>query len=119
LEFPNKSALDKFYSLRNEMFFVHGLAKILRRSAMLARTYIPQSQLSNMFGFFSEMAKAGLLVSYSPVRLSLARRQTHTIPYELFDSEKGWLFNLPACFSKLSKLISTNKRSSGRRLGRN
>jgi len=115
LEFPNKSALDRFYSIRNELFFVHGLAKILRRSAMLARTYIPQSQLSNMFGFFSEMAKAGLLVSYSPVRLTLTGRQTHTIPYELFDSEKGWLFNLSACFNKLSKLVSTNKKSSKRR----
>ena len=112
LEFPSKSALDKFYSLRYEMFFVHGLAKILRRNAILARTYTAQSQLSNMLGFFSGMAKAGLLVSYSPIRMIFTSRQTETIPYELFDSEKGWLFSLPACLAKLSKLVSTSKGSS-------
>ena len=112
LEFPSKSALDKFYSLRYEMFFVHGLAKILRRNAILARTYTAQSQLSSMLGFFSGMAKAGLLVSYSPIRMIFTSRQTETIPYELFDNEKGWLFSLPACLGKLSKLVSTTKASS-------
>jgi DNA-binding Lrp family transcriptional regulator len=118
LDFPNKSALDKFYSLRYEIYFVHGLAKILRRNAMFVRTYIPQSQLSNMLDFFSEMAKAGLLISYSPVRMTFTGRQTQTIPYELFNNEKGWLFSLPACLTKLSKLVSTDKRSSRRRHGR-
>lgn len=112
LEFPNKSAVDKFYSLRYEMFFVHGMAKILRRNAILARTYIAQSQLTNMFSFFSDMAKAGLLVSYFPIRMIFTGRQTQTIPYELFDNEKGWVFSLPACLAKLSKLVSTSKGSS-------
>jgi hypothetical protein len=75
---------------------------------MIARTYIAQSQLSNMFNFFSEMAKAGLLVSYSPIRMSFAGRQTQTISYELFDDEKGWSFSLPACLDKLSKQVSTS-----------
>jgi DNA-binding Lrp family transcriptional regulator len=119
LEFAGKSALDKFYSLRYEMFFVHGLAKILRRNAMLARTYIAQSQVSNMLGFFSEMAKAGLLASYSPIRMIFTGRETQTIPYELFDDEKGWLFSLPACLAKLSKLVSTSRASSRQKRRRN
>jgi DNA-binding Lrp family transcriptional regulator len=119
LEFPSKSALDKFYSLRYEMFFVHGLAKVLRRNAMLTRIYIAQSQLSNMFSFFSEMARAGLLVSYSPIRMIFTGRQNQTIPYELFDNEKGWLFSLPACLTKLSKLVSTSKVISRQKPRRN
>ena len=118
LEFPNKIALDKFYSLRHEMFFIQGLAKILRRDAILACTYTPQSQLSYMFSFFSEMAKAGLLVAYSPIRMRLAGRQAETIPYELFDDKKGWLFSLPACLAKLSKLVSTSKVMSKEKHGK-
>jgi hypothetical protein len=67
-------------------------------------TYIPQSQLYSMFDFFSEMAKARILKSYSAVRLNFVGRETQQIPYGLFDDEKGWTFDLRNSISKLSKL---------------
>lgn len=109
LEFADRNAMNKFYSLLDEMFFVHGVAKILGRNSIIARTYIAQSQLSNMFAFFSEIAKAGLVSSYSPIRMTFTGRENQTISYELFDDEKGWQFRLPECLTKLSKLTATSK----------
>jgi len=109
LEFADRNAMNKFYSLVDEMFFVHGVAKILGRNAIIARTYVAQPQVSNMFAFFSEIAKAGLVSSYSPIRMSFAGRQAQTISYELFDDEEGWQFNLPTCLTKLRRLTRTSK----------
>lgn len=104
LEFASNRAMNRFFSLLSELFFIVGVAKVLRRNALIARTYIPQSQLSSMLAFFSQMAEAGILESYSLVRLDLARRQMQTISYELFDDEKGWTFDLKRCLSELTRL---------------
>ncbi len=104
LEFPNAKAMNKFVSIVKELFFVLGISKVLRRNALLVRTYILESQLQNMFAFFSEMAKAGLLESYSSIRLNFADRHMQTISYELFDEKKGWTFDVQKCLSALSKL---------------
>lgn len=104
LEFTNKRNMNKFYSLIGDLFFVLGVSKVLRKNSLLIRTCILQSQLLNMFKFFSEMAKSGMLDSYSSVRLSFVGRETQTISYELFDQEKGWVFDLKHALSDLRKL---------------
>ena len=104
LEFANRPSMNKFYSMIGELFFVLEVTKILRTNSLVVKTYIPQSQLHNMFEFFSHMAKARMLESYSAVRLNFSDRETHQIPYEQFDDEEGWSFDLKNCISKLSKL---------------
>ena len=104
LEFTNKRNMNKFNSIIGDMFFVLGVSKVLRKNSLLIRTCILQSQLLNMFAFFSEMAKSGMLNSYSSVRLNFERRETQTISYELFDDEKGWIFDLKHALSDLRKL---------------
>ena len=104
LEFASAADMNRFFSAIGELFFVRGVAKVLKQNALLVRTYILQSQLSNMFAFFSEIANAGMLKSYSSVRLDFAGRQVQTISYELFDEKKGWTFDLNKCLSELSKL---------------
>lgn len=52
LQFHNSHGLDNFRSILDELFFVMGVAKVLKRNALLVRTYIPQSQLSSMLAFF-------------------------------------------------------------------
>jgi DNA-binding Lrp family transcriptional regulator len=104
LEFASARDMNRFYSILNDLFWVLGVSKVLRRNALLVRTYMLQSQLANMFAFFSEMAKTQMLESYSSVRLDFAGRQVQTISYELFDDEKGWTFDLRKCISDLSKL---------------
>ena len=104
LEFANRLSMNRFFSLLGELFFVLGVTKALHTNSLVVRTYIPQSQLYSMFDFFSEMAKARILKSYSAVRLNFVGRETQQIPYELFDNEKGWAFNFRNCISKLSKL---------------
>ncbi len=104
LEFNSKLDLNKFYSVIPELFFVVGTSKVLERNAILLRTYILESQLSKLLAFFSELAKAGLLQSYSAVRKDLKSRISQTISYELFDDEEGWTFSLEKCLEELSTL---------------
>jgi hypothetical protein len=104
LEFTNVRNVNKFYSLIGELFFVLGVSKVLRKNSLLVRTCILQSQLLNMFAFFSEMAKSGIIESYSAVRLNIEGRITQTISYELFDDVKGWTFDLKHLMADVRKL---------------
>lgn len=104
LQFTSASAMNKFLTLIAKLFFVIAVAKVLKQDTLVVRTYLPEIQVGNMFSFFSELAKAGLLSSYSSVRLDFANRQTQTISFELFDDKKGWLFDLDRCLSELRAL---------------
>ena len=114
LEFTNQRNMNKFFSLVSELFFVLGASKVLRKNSLLIRTCILQSQLLNMFAFFSEMAKSGILDSYSSVRLNFAGRETQTISYELFDDHKGWVFDLKHALSDLRKLAKSKRLLASR-----
>lgn len=104
LEFANRVAMNRFFSMMSELFWVQGASKILRSNALLVRTYIPQCQLQGMFDFFSELARAGIIQSYSSVRLSVASREIQTILPEHFKNQQGWVFDARKLNSDLSKL---------------
>jgi DNA-binding Lrp family transcriptional regulator len=104
LDFTSKRAMNSFYSLIDDLFFVLGAAKVLRKDSLLVRTFTIQNQVPNMFAFLSEIARGGILESYSSVRQDFTSREVQTISYELFEAEKGWTFNLEKCLSELSKL---------------
>jgi hypothetical protein len=111
VEFPSRKAMNSFFSLVSELFFVLGVAKVLERNALLVRTYILQSQLRSMFGFLSQLVRAGVLESYSAVRLEFEGRETQTISYELFDDEKGWTVDYKKCVAELRKLSKFKETS--------
>jgi DNA-binding Lrp family transcriptional regulator len=104
LEFNSEDDLARFYSTVPRLFFVVGVAKLLRRNAVMVQTWILESQLPKMFSFFSQMARAGMLNSYSVVRMDFASRQTQSISEELFDDEKGWVVDFEKCSSQLPKI---------------
>ena len=104
LEFNSKEDLDRFYSIVPRLFFVFGVAKVLRRNAVMVQTWMLESQLPKMFTFFSHMARAGVLNSYSAVRLDWLSKQGQTISEELFDDEKGWVVDFEKCSSELQKI---------------
>lgn len=106
LEFNSKNDLEKFFSIVPRLFFVMGAAKVLRRNALMLETWILESQLQKMLTFFSEMARAGTLRSYSAVRMDFRSRQSQTISYELYDDEKGWVVDFEKCVSELPKVES-------------
>ena len=94
LQFTDAEAMNRFFSMVKKLFFVVSAAKVLRKNALFVRTYILSSQVANMFDFFSQMAKEGLLESYSSVRLNLNFREQQTISFELYDDEKGWTWDI-------------------------
>jgi AsnC-type helix-turn-helix domain len=102
LEFNDKKDLDKFFSLIPRLFFVLGAAKVLRRNTLMIQTWMLSSQLYRLFGFLSHLAKAGLLKSYSSVRMDFPSRETQSISDELYDDEKGWNVDFQKCFAELS-----------------
>jgi len=105
IEFNGELPMDKFYSIIPKLFFVIGTSKILGQPSILLRTYILESQLPKLFVFFSQLAKAGLVHSYSAVRKDLQSRISQTIPYELFDDNKGWSCDFERYSKELTKLI--------------
>jgi DNA-binding Lrp family transcriptional regulator len=104
LDFTNKLNMNRFFSILNELFFVVCATKALGKNVLVLRTYIPQSQTQNMFEFFSELAKARILMSYSSARLNFSLEETNPIPHALFDKKTGWNFELRKYTSELSKL---------------
>ena len=104
LKFTSSVEMNRFFSLVDELFFVLGVSKVLHHNSLMVRTYMLQNQVWSMFSFFSQMAKEGMLESYSSVRQDFSGRETQSISYELFDDEKGWTFDLDNCLSELSKL---------------
>lgn len=110
LEFNSKKDLDRFVSIVPKLFFVVGIAKILRQNAVMVQTYVVESQLQKMFSFFSRMARAGYLKSYSVVRIDFGSRLYQTISDELFSDEKGWMVDFEKCSSELSKLERVEPR---------
>lgn len=105
LDFTSSQKMNRFYSFLGQLPFILSVAKVLKRSTLLVRTYIPETQLTNMFTFFSELTTAGFLSSYSCLRLNFAGRETQTISYELYDDKSGWMVNLVKCASELPKLV--------------
>jgi len=107
LEFPNKQAMNRFFSLVDELFFVLGVAKVLRQNALFVRTYTLQTQVPSLFAFLSQMARQRLLETYSSVRQSFISREAQSVSYELFEDGIGWTFDLRKRLSELSKLART------------
>jgi len=104
LEFADSTAMNRFFSLAKRLFFVDHISKTLRKTTLLVRTRMINSQVENMFAFFSEMVNAGLLTSYSTVRLNMNSRLQQTISCELFDDAEGWQWDVYNVLLELNKL---------------
>ena len=104
LEFSDGASMNRFFSVSKKLFFIDQIAKRLRRNVLLVRTRMINSQVENMFTFFSEMTNAGLLTSYSAVRLRMENRIHQTISDELFDDEEGWKWDVYNNLLALNKL---------------
>jgi len=113
VEFPNTLAMNKFYTVaRDELFFVLTIEKVLESNALMVLTYVSNSQLSNMFTFFSELVSNGVISSFSAVRLDMSGRDTQSIPSRLFNDEKGWDIDFRKCTAELVTLTSQSTVTS-------
>ena len=104
LEFPDSTTMNRFFSLAQRLFFVDHVSKVLRKTALIVRTRMINSQVENMFAFFSEMVNAGILTSYSAVRLNMNSRLQQTISCELFDDAEGWKWDVYNVLLELNRL---------------
>jgi DNA-binding Lrp family transcriptional regulator len=107
LNFKNSQDMNRFVSLVPELFFVLGIAKVLRQNGLVVRAYSLQKQVPNLFTFLSEMTQKGHLASYSAIRQNFVERDVQTISYELYDDKNGWAFDMKKDLAELSKLART------------
>lgn len=104
LEFTDADSMNRFFSAAKKLFFIHHVAKALRKNTLLVRTRIINSQVENMFKFFSELVNVGKLVTYSAARLNLNTRLAQTISFELFDDVSGWRWDVYKNLLELNRL---------------
>jgi DNA-binding Lrp family transcriptional regulator len=104
LEFADGTAMNRFFSLAQRLFFVDHVSKVLRKATLIVRTRMINSQVENMFAFFSEMVNVGVLTSYSAVRLNMISRLHQTISCELFDDAEGWKWDVYNVLLELNRL---------------
>jgi DNA-binding Lrp family transcriptional regulator len=104
LDFRSAEAMNRFYSFIGSLFFIISAMKVLNRNSLILRTYILESQVSNLFQFLAELATRKMVTSYSALRLRLETRESQTISYELFDDQKGWIFDYEKCVKALRNL---------------
>jgi hypothetical protein len=105
LQFTNKEAMNKFFSIVEKLFFVVSVAKVLKEYALFVRTYTLNPQVPRMFDFFSRMARVGVIESYSAARLHLGSREKQTISSELFnDQTKEWTWNADEYMIRLTAI---------------
>jgi DNA-binding Lrp family transcriptional regulator len=103
-EFASAQKMNRFYSYFNELFFIVGRSKVLKRNALVLRVAMLESQVSNLYRFLSELCKRNILTSYSALRLRDDTRERQVIPIELFDDKTGWRFDYDKCMSALKRL---------------
>jgi hypothetical protein len=104
LEFADSTAMNRFFSLAERLFFVVHVSKALRKTTLIVRTLMINSQVERMFAFFSEMVNVGVLTSYSAVRLNMSSRLQQTISCELFDDGEGWKWDVYNVLLELNRL---------------
>jgi DNA-binding Lrp family transcriptional regulator len=104
LEFADSTAMNRFFSLAKRLFFVEHVSKALHKTTLMVRTRMINSQVENMFAFFSEIINSGILTSYSAVRLNLNSRLRQTISCELFDDAEGWKWDVYNVLLELNRL---------------
>lgn len=103
-EFPTEVMMNKVYSYLDELFFVVGVKKVLKRHSLLLRVVILDSQALHLFRFLSELCKRQILTSYSAVRIRLDEREMQPISIELFDDKAGWITDYEKWVAALRKL---------------
>jgi DNA-binding Lrp family transcriptional regulator len=105
IDFSTPEKMNKFYSFIPKLSFIIDITKVLARNSLLARAYIPEMQVSNMFDFLSQATRKKAWASYSALRLRFETRKSQTISYELFDDrKKTWRFDLGECVTALRKI---------------
>lgn len=104
IEFHNIRSLSRLLAVMLRLPFVMDAYKIIGKNSLLVRTYTPRSEETNFFGLFSELARARVIANYIPLRLNMSTIRRQTLSYELFDEEKGWMFDYAECIAALRKL---------------
>ncbi len=104
VEFKNHRTLSRVIAVLLKLPFVMAASKIVGKNSVLLRTYTPRSEETNFFALFSELARARIVANYIPLKLNMGTIRRQTLSYELFDREKGWIFDYAKCVAALRKM---------------
>lgn len=111
IDFSNTAAMNRFYSNCSRLVFAWGLSKVIGQNSLLVRTYTPRAENGNLFGFLSALVRSEAATNYSAIRLNFEEMERQTLSYELFDEERGWVFDSKRVMSSLEQLVAPRARS--------
>jgi DNA-binding Lrp family transcriptional regulator len=114
VDFRSLSALETFVATTQGLPFIMSYAKILRQNSLILRTYLPNSEFSNLFSFLSSLALRGLTTGYSSVRLHFQGMRVNSILPEMYSNEAGWEYDSLGHLKQLNRLLATGPKPIAR-----
>lgn len=93
LDFTDENLMRAGERVLSRTSFVLMITPIRGLNSIMARVYIPRQEINNLLGFFSTLAREGILASYSYLQLDPATQQSQTISFKTYEDETGWKYD--------------------------
>jgi DNA-binding Lrp family transcriptional regulator len=94
VEFPSSRELGTFAAGLKELPFVVAYQKEVGLENLIARLYLPSSEMASLLDLLTDLAKEDLLTNFSCVEIDTRTAELYTIPTELFQ-DGHWKFEIP------------------------
>jgi DNA-binding Lrp family transcriptional regulator len=111
LTFEDEEGMNAFFGVSKEMFPILRTVKVLGERKLGVRTYSPRSETERLFAMLSGLARVGLIIDYSAVRVRPETQYQQTISSELFDDETGWKYEPSQHLATLDSIVQNAKVS--------
>lgn len=93
LDFNDASLMRAAERVLSRTSFALMITPVRGLNSIAVRVYIPRQEMNNLLGFFSTLARDGILASYSYVQLDPATQQSQTFSFKTYEDETGWKYD--------------------------
>ncbi len=111
-DFNDQMRMAKFALSLMHRPFVRSLGKILGKSSLFVRIYLPRDQFRGFTDSLARLVSERLMEKYDYVIEDLSRTQAQTISYEFFKN-KTWIYDHEKHIKKLKELARTRPLQNG------
>jgi DNA-binding Lrp family transcriptional regulator len=93
LDFTDENLMKTGEKILSKTSFVLMITPIRGLNSITVRVYLPRQEMNNLLGFFSTLAREGILASYSYLQLDPATQQSQTFSYKTYEDDTGWKYD--------------------------
>ena len=106
LDFTDENLMRTAERVLSRTSFVLMITPIRGLNSIAVRAYLPRQEMNNVLGFFSTMAREGLLASYSYVQLDPTTQQSQTFSYKTYEDDTGWKYDNREYLQEVASALS-------------